>query len=122
VNVALVCTDSDLWAFGARLISAVLKRAGHTTRLVLLASDAAEYPREVLEEAGELVRQSDVVGISCYSRGSRKARQVADRFRTLGTTTIWGGLHASLNPPSQPPKKKAGRPPAHHKLRVNCFP
>ena len=98
MNIALICTDSDLWAFGTRLISSVLKRAGHSTRLILLASDAAEYSAEVLEEAGELVRQSDLAGISCYSRGSRKARQIARGLRAQGKMTVWGGLHASLNP------------------------
>jgi anaerobic magnesium-protoporphyrin IX monomethyl ester cyclase len=98
VNIALVCTDSDLWAFGTRLISAVLKRAGHSTRLVLLSSEAAEYSQETLEETAELVRQSDLVGISCYSRGSRKARQLAARLRAENRMTVWGGLHASLNP------------------------
>ena len=29
MNIALICADSDLWAFGTRLISSVLKRAGH---------------------------------------------------------------------------------------------
>lgn len=98
MNIALLCTDSDLWAFGTRLISSVLKRAGHSTRLILLASDSPEYSAQVLEEAGELVRQSDLAGISCYSRGSRKARQVAASLRAHRKTTIWGGLHASLNP------------------------
>ena len=98
MNIALICTDSDLWAFGTRLISSVLKRAGHSTRLILLASDSAEYSAEVLEEAGELVRQSDLVGISCYSRGSRKARQFAAGLRAPGKAMVWGGLHASLNP------------------------
>ena len=98
VDIALICTDSDLWAFGTRLISSVLKRAGHTTRLILLASDSPEYSAQSLAEAGELARQSDLVGLSCYSRGSRKARQVADCLRAQHKTIVWGGLHASLNP------------------------
>lgn len=98
MNIALICTDSDLWAFGTRLISSVLKRAGHSTRLILLASDSAEYSAGVLGEVAELVRQSDLVGMSCYSRGSRKARQVASGLRAPGKLLVWGGLHASLNP------------------------
>jgi len=31
----------------------------------------------VLAEARELVHDADLIGLSCYSRGSRKARQVA---------------------------------------------
>src|ERR1017187_8184954 len=80
------------------MISSVLKRAGHSTRLILLASDSAQYSPEVLGEAAELVRQCDLVGISCYSRGSRKARQLTAGLRAQGKTMVWGGLHASLNP------------------------
>ena len=86
-----------MWAFGTRLISSVLKRAGHSTRLILLASDTPDYSAEALREAQELVRESDMVGISCYSRGSRKARQVAASLRAPGRPMVWGGLHASLN-------------------------
>jgi radical SAM superfamily enzyme YgiQ (UPF0313 family) len=98
VNIALIGTDSDLWAFGARLISSVLKRAGHSTRLILLASDSAEYSTEVLEEVGELARPADMLGIGCYSRGSRKARQIATGLGAPRKPMVWGGLHASLNP------------------------
>lgn len=98
MNIALVCTDGDLWAFGTRLISSVLRQAGHSTRLILLPSEAADYSAQVLDEVGALVRESDLVGISCYSRGSRKARQVAASLRERKKFTVWGGLHASLNP------------------------
>lgn len=98
MNIALISTDDDLWVFGVRLISSVLKRAGHSTRLILLASDSAEYSAEVLDDARQLVRPSDLVGIGCCSRGSRKARQVAAAVRPLGKPTVWGGLHATLNP------------------------
>jgi radical SAM superfamily enzyme YgiQ (UPF0313 family) len=94
----MVCTDSDLWAFGTRLISAVLKRAGHSTQLILLESEAAKYTPQVMEEVAERARNCDVVGLSCYSRGSQKARQVAAGLRESGKLVVWGGLHASLNP------------------------
>jgi radical SAM superfamily enzyme YgiQ (UPF0313 family) len=98
VNVALISTDNDLWAFGARLISSVLKRAGHSTRLLLLGSEAAEFPADALDDVRQLVGPSDLVGLSCFSRGARKARQIAAAIGSLGKPLVWGGLHASLNP------------------------
>jgi len=98
VNVSLISTDDDLWAFGVRLISSVLKRAGHSTRLILLPSQSAEYSAEVLDGARQLARASDLIGIGCCYRGSRRARQVAAAMRALGKPIVWGGLHASLNP------------------------
>ena len=98
MNIALVCTDSDVWGFGTRMMSAVLKRAGHTTRLILLPSESPQYQERTLAQATELAEESDLVGISCYSRGSRRARQVAGHLRARGKPVIWGGLHATLNP------------------------
>jgi len=98
VNVSLISTDDDLWAFGVRLISSVLKRAGHSTRLIQLPSQSAEYSAEVLDGARQLARASDLIGIGCCYRGSRRARQVAAAMRALGKPIVWGGLHASLNP------------------------
>jgi len=80
------------------MMSAVLKRAGHSTRLILLSTESAAYREDVLEQTAELAAGADLVGLGCYSRCSPKAFQVAARLRRDGVTMVWGGLHASLNP------------------------
>jgi radical SAM superfamily enzyme YgiQ (UPF0313 family) len=98
VNIALISTDNDLWAFGVRLISSALKRAGHSTRLLLLQSESAEYSAAALDDIRQLIGPSDLVGLGCFSRGARKARQLAAAIGSLAKPVVWGGLHASLNP------------------------
>lgn len=101
LKTALLCTDSDLWGlwgFGIRMISAVLRRAGHSTRLIFLPPESQGYPPDVLEETKELVKSADVIGLSCYSQGSRNARQLTTCLRELRKPIVWGGLHATLNP------------------------
>ncbi len=98
MRVALIHTDSDPWALGMRSVSAVLKEAGHPTRIILMGSSERFYSQQVLEEAKEIAKDSDIIGISCVSRGSEKARQVIEHLRPLGKLIVWGGIHATLNP------------------------
>jgi anaerobic magnesium-protoporphyrin IX monomethyl ester cyclase len=98
VNVSIICTDNNYWCFGARTISSVLTRAGHSTQLILLPSDSGEYSPAVVDEVRRLVRPAGLIGFSCFSRGSRNVRQLAAALRGSGTPLVWGGLHATLNP------------------------
>ena len=98
MNVSLIYVDEDLQAFGMRTISSVLKQAGHHTKLILMKSKEMSYSKQVLEQTRKLVADSDVVGISCFSRASEKAIQVMDYIRPLGKIRVWGGVHATLNP------------------------
>lgn len=98
MKIALISTDADLWGFGVRILSAGLRAAGHTTQLLLLPSESPQYLSPVLEEIEAQTSTADLVGISCFSRGATRARQVAIRLQQRGKPVIWGGLHASLNP------------------------
>jgi len=48
------------------MMSAVLKRAGHSTRLILLSTESAAYREDVLEQTAELG--------SAAIRGARRRR------------------------------------------------
>ena len=98
MNVALIYTDEDIQAFGMRSISSVLKKAGHHTKLILMKSRGTNYSQQALEETRNFVSDSDVIGISCFSRASGKAIQVVEAIRPLGKMCVWGGVHATLNP------------------------
>jgi len=98
MNIALIYTDWDPWALGLRSISAILKNAGHQTRLIFMGTDKTYYSQKILEDVKNLVKASNLIGISCLSRGSEKAKQVIRFIRTLKKPIVWGGLHATLNP------------------------
>lgn len=97
MNITFIYTETDRWALGIRSVSAYLKEAGHHTRFVLTGPNESVYP-ECLEAIKELVKDADVIGISCFSRGSDKAKLIAESLRPLGKLMVWGGIYATLNP------------------------
>ena len=97
MRITLIDTDST-WAWGTRMISAVLKSHGHQTRIVLMNSDKPGYSVVELDAVDSLAADSDLIGLSCHSKGSDKARVVLQRLNHLGILTVWGGIHATLNP------------------------
>jgi radical SAM superfamily enzyme YgiQ (UPF0313 family) len=98
MNIALVHVDEDVEAFGVRSLSSVLKAAGHQTTLLLMKSKEGSYRPQALERVRELTADCDLVGVSCFSRASRKAMQLIDYLSPLDKITVWGGIHATLNP------------------------
>ena len=97
MHISLIDTDSN-WAWGVRMISAVLKREGYKTRLLLMAKSGDHYSQSELAQLESSVRDSDVIGISCGSGGHMRARTLLAHLRPLGKLLVWGGIHATLNP------------------------
>ena len=97
MRVTFIDTDS-VWAWGSRMLSSVLKQAGHEARLLLMDTGDARYTAEDLRELDSFVRDAGLVGVSCHSRGSDKAQQVLRYLKSQGVLTVWGGIHATLNP------------------------
>jgi anaerobic magnesium-protoporphyrin IX monomethyl ester cyclase len=97
MRITLIDTDS-VWAWGSRMISAVLKSHGHQTRIVMMKSDKLGYDAAELDALESLVADSNLIGLSCHSMGSDKARDVLQQLRHLGIPAVWGGIHATLNP------------------------
>jgi anaerobic magnesium-protoporphyrin IX monomethyl ester cyclase len=97
MRITLIDTDSG-WAWGSRMISAVLKNHHHQTRIVLMKSDRPDYDAKELCALESLAADSDLIGVSCHSMGSEKARTILQHLKRLGIPTVWGGIHATLNP------------------------
>lgn len=97
MRITLIDTDNE-WALGSRMISAVLKRHAHQTRIVLMRSSRPGYDSNELSAVESLASDSDLIGISCHSLGSDKARAILQHLKRLGIPTVWGGIFATLNP------------------------
>lgn len=97
MHISLVDTDNK-WAWGSRLLSSVLKHDGHSVRIISMATEKAIYSSSELEQAIELVKESDILGMSCCSGGSERARQILQSVDRVGQLKVWGGVHATLNP------------------------
>lgn len=97
MHISLVDTDNR-WAWGCRILSSVLKTRGHEVRIVCMCTDNATYSSEELEQVRELVRGSAVLGLSCCSGGSERAKQILQNVGSHSQIKVWGGIHATLNP------------------------
>jgi radical SAM superfamily enzyme YgiQ (UPF0313 family) len=98
MNITLISTDKDVWAFGLRSISAVLKAAGHVTQLVHMTTDENQFSKKVLTDVASMSRHTDIIGVSCLAQGSAKAAQLIESLHSQKKMIVWGGVHASLNP------------------------
>lgn len=88
-------------AQGSRLISALLKRAGHSVKLVFLTKyDPFAYSHDELEQLHEIIKNVDLVMIAVYSTCARLAVQVTDFIHNKypGMKVIWGGPHCIAAP------------------------
>jgi radical SAM superfamily enzyme YgiQ (UPF0313 family) len=98
MHITLICADHDSWASGLRSISAVLRRAGHETRIILAGSGNGEVQPSESDAIAGAARNSAIIGVSSMSRASRRAKAILAGLRPLGKVTVWGGVHPSIFP------------------------
>jgi radical SAM superfamily enzyme YgiQ (UPF0313 family) len=102
-------TPPDLSAFGVRSLQASLKAAGHSVRLVLfpgsigrLQEDGSfvyRYDERIVDQALELAKDSDLVGVSFFTNYFDRAVQLTEAVKTrLRLPVVWGGIHATVRP------------------------
>ena len=96
MEIVLINVSGRLSSDGSRLISALLKRAGHRVTSVFLARpDPLYYQHEELEQLDELIRGCELVMIAVYSSYAIRAIQVTEFVHENypGMNVIWGGPH-----------------------------
>jgi anaerobic magnesium-protoporphyrin IX monomethyl ester cyclase len=96
VTLTLVNVSGRLSTDGARLVSAILKRAGHAVRNVALSRvDPMLYRRDELERMAPVLDGAGAFLLSVYSSYAVRAAQVTDWLhrRFPGVPVFWGGPH-----------------------------
>ena len=96
MKIVLISVSARLSSDGSRLISALLKRAGHRVTSVFLARpDPLYYKQEELEQLDELIRGCELVMVAVYSSYAIRAIQVTEFVHKNypGMNVIWGGPH-----------------------------
>jgi anaerobic magnesium-protoporphyrin IX monomethyl ester cyclase len=96
VNILFVNTSERLSSDGSRLISALLKRAGHSVKSVFMTG-FKPIPQEIeeFEQLNELLKDSELVMIAVYSTYAHRSTRITKfiRERYPGLKVIWGGPH-----------------------------
>jgi radical SAM superfamily enzyme YgiQ (UPF0313 family) len=110
MRISLISPYNVVTASGVRTLSAVLKAARFETRLVMLPPVGAKagwgeagvnvaYPPAVLDQVSEVVRGSDLIGISLSSNYFESAIEITRHLRgATRAPIIWGGVHPTLRP------------------------
>lgn len=100
MKITLVSVSGRLACDGSRLISALLKRAGHQVKNVYLARREPDYEGRELAALAPVLEDADLVMIAVYSNYYGRAVQVTElvhqRFPHL--KVLWGGPHCIATP------------------------
>ena len=86
---------------GSRLISSIVKRAGHTIKSVFFANKGSNVFGEYeLDKLDEILKNSDMVMISVYSHYALRAVHATQFIRKKypGMKVFWGGPHCISAP------------------------
>ena len=111
MNIVLITpTPPNIDAFGVRMLSSVMKRAGFQVRIIFLpggigrlrfdSSYVYRYPGKVLSRISELCCEADLIGLSLMSLYFDRAVQVTDHLRKElpRKPILWGGTHPTYRP------------------------
>ncbi len=103
MKVALISTYFDIEANGLRMLSSVLRRAGHRTKQIFLPKTGdghtSEYPAEAVGDILELCGDVDLVGLTLMSNNFLTASHLTDAIkRKHGAPVVWGGIHPTVRP------------------------
>jgi len=101
MKISLISTDTVMICYGLRSISSALRQADHETQLFYMLSRIQEEPRfaeRTLDQLGQMVKDSDVIGVSCMAYTSDRCKQMIQHLKKFDIPIVWGGINATLDP------------------------
>ncbi len=103
MKIALISTNERLIEHGFRTISSILRNNGFETIMVFMPTgnrySLSFYSKDNLEELFKLVKDYDMVCLSCMSGTFERTIQVIDFLKTkMNAFFVIGGIHATLMP------------------------
>jgi radical SAM superfamily enzyme YgiQ (UPF0313 family) len=100
MDVTLISVSGRLACDGIRLISSLLKRAGHRVTNVYLARREPDYELVELARLHEVLKNTDLVMMAVYSNYFGRAVRITELIhqRFPGLQVVWGGPHCIATP------------------------
>jgi radical SAM superfamily enzyme YgiQ (UPF0313 family) len=103
MKIALINVSGRLSMDGSRMISALLKRAGHSVKSVFMVRQKpidSKYSSKEIEQLIEILDDADLAMIAVYSLYAIRAVKVTELIhkRYPGMMVIWGGPHCISAP------------------------
>jgi anaerobic magnesium-protoporphyrin IX monomethyl ester cyclase len=93
--------DLSAWDFGIRSLSAVLKKEGHSVRLIFMPLHAGQRTinSDTLKQTIDLSADSGLIGLSVMTSFFSGMAVVTGMLKdNLNIPILWGGIHPTLRP------------------------
>ena len=82
MKITLISIYPDLWSFGLRTVSSILKKEGNDVDLIFMPREFVErFPKEAVEDLVELTKDSHLAGISLMSNFWDNAIQLTEAIK-----------------------------------------
>ncbi len=100
MRIALISPYESIASYGIRMLSSVLKQAGHETQLVFLPLHFRQsYSLATLNAICKAVSKAHLVGISLSTNYMQQAIILTRALKQHnGQLIIWGGIHPTIEP------------------------
>ncbi len=101
MKIALIKCGSHLPTDGVRLVSALLKKAGHTVYFVFLPETSFQLQYDIgFAPLKQILTQCDLALFSVYSLESNMAAKISDHIHKVfpSMPVVWGGPHCISAP------------------------
>jgi radical SAM superfamily enzyme YgiQ (UPF0313 family) len=100
MKILLISVSGRLPSDGSRLVSALLKQAGHQVTNIYLARIDPDYDQAELEILDQLLRETQLVLMAVYSNYTGRAARLTSMIhhKYPGMMVIWGGPHCVCMP------------------------
>lgn len=83
---------------GVRSISSYLNKNGYKTKLFFLFSNSTEYPETILTQLKNLLKDTELIGISIHTLTLKKSIQLTEYLKSLNKKVVWGGPLPTTSP------------------------
>ncbi len=102
MKITLISTSTYPSDQGVRTISSVLKKRGHSVRIIFmtLGEDySVNYTKKELTQLENFCKDSDLIGINSFASSVERAEKIIQFLKeNLETPIVYGGIHATLFP------------------------
>ncbi len=107
MKVTLISPYPDVTAIGVRILSAALKQAGHTCKIIMLRDPFGDditagkqrYSNTSISRLVDLCKESDLIGISLMTNFFDNAVEITNGLKnSLQVPILWGGVHPTIRP------------------------
>ena len=100
MKISLISLYPDIATIGLRILSASLKKEGHSVQIVFLRNEfEKKYENNIINELVGQIKETDLIGVSLTTNFFENAIQITQGIKkNLNVPIVWGGIHPTIRP------------------------